>query len=512
MVVLGAVLGVILAALAAVLVSAVVASLLSAGAWALGVVVAVVLCLGLPALLERRLTRAFRKLQPDAGSMFFQTLGVVNAAWLAALLVLAPQRTRTALEQKGARLLPMLSQQQIERLAVAIPRSVGPMAPPGAVDKALSRPTASVAALPSSSSVATPSAAPVLVPTSSAIRTAPELETELETPAGKVYRERASAVVVLHTHIAVPKEGLLGKLYDKLGVSYGEGLGSGFIVDAQGLIVTNHHVIEGATSLQVVAQDGTHYEDVTLLRDEPKHDLALLSVSGKALSAAPLSKAKDVSVGARAIAIGCPLGFEYTLTEGIVSQLRNIDGTRFLQMQTAIAPGSSGGPLFDERGSIIGVNTATGGAAGVSLAVHFSEVAKLLAAPRSEQPFQRFVPGPRLAALETEGADLSPTDRMNVREGTSLLGHVALKCAKPLVDDAVVTVKLAAVTGSPRIETNLPSDARDCMAPIVTLLAMQLAAQLQRAAKPPSALLLTFVGIPREDGATGGLLYRFERP
>ncbi|RYZ04924.1 MAG: trypsin-like serine protease [Myxococcales bacterium] len=349
------------------------------------------------------------------------------------------------------------------------------------------------------------------MPTSSAIRAAPEAEAEAESPAGKVYRERAGSVVVLHAHIPAPKDGMMAKLYDKLGVTYGESLGSGFVVDAAGLIVTNHHVVEGATSLQVVTQDGSRYEEVTLLREEPKHDLALLSVPAQGLAVTPLFKGKDVTIGARAIAIGSPLGFEYTLTEGIVSQLRNIDGTRFLQMQTAIAPGSSGGPLFDDRGAVIGVNTATGGAAGLSLAVHFSEVQKLLAAPRKPSPYEHFVAGPRLASLETEGADLSPTERMNFRDGASLLGHIALKCAKPLIDDAQVTVKLTGITGRPHIETNLPADARDCMTPMLSLIGMQVAFTFEQSSRPPSALVLTFVEIPREGGATGSLSYRFER-
>ncbi|HET9953480.1 MAG TPA: trypsin-like peptidase domain-containing protein [Polyangiaceae bacterium] len=512
MVVLGVVFGGVLAALVAVVVTAVTASVLTgSAAWWVGGVTAAGLCLALPMLLDRRLTRAFRRLQPGAGSTFFQTLALVNALWLAVLVLLAPQRTRLGLEQRGARLVPLLSQRHVERIAALIPRSAAPIA------IARARGASGRAAAPSPS-VGTiippePSAAPVSVPipVSSGIRPASDVETDSETPAGKVFRERASSVVVIHAHIAVPEDGVMSKLYERLGVSYAESLGSGFVVDSAGLIVTNHHVVEGATSLRVVTQDGSHYEEVSLLRDEPKHDLALLSVSAQGLPAAPVSRAKDVSVGARAIAIGSPLGFEYTLTDGIISQRRNVDGTRFLQMQTAIAPGSSGGPLFDEHGSVIGVNTATGGAPGLSLAVHFSEVLKLLAAPRSPKVLERFVPGPKLASLESEGAELAPTDRMNLREGTSLLGHVAMKCAKPLVEDARVVVKLKGLTGSPSIETNLSDEARNCMDPMLTLIGMQIAFAFANLAQPPRALLLTFVDIPREGGTSGSLNYRFER-
>lgn len=100
---------------------------------------------------------------------------------------------------------------------------------------------------------------------------------------------------------------------------------------------------------------------------------------------------------------------------------------------------------------------------------------------------------------------------MNFREGTSLLGHVALKCARPLVDDAQVTVRVGTVFAKPNIETNLPADARDCMMPVLGVLGMKVAATLTSRANSPTALLFTFVNIPREGSATGSLLYRFER-
>jgi serine protease Do len=514
MVVLGVVLGVLLATAAGILVAAVSATLLGGGA-GLGLAGAALLCVGVPALLERKLTRAFRRLEPNAKNMFFQTLGVVNVAWLVLLTLVVPGYSRAAFEKHAAALLPGVSPQQVQRLTALLPHG---SAVPGALASATPAPrvpTAAPSALPSAATAASAPAEPFAppAPTSSAIRQAPEALAEAETPAGKVYRERSGSVVVIHTRTAIPKSGVFARLYERLGASYGEGLGSGFVVAEDGLIVTNHHVIDGATALQVVAHDGTHYDDVTVLRDEAKNDLALLSVPAQRLAMASLSQAKDVSVGARAIAIGCPLGFEYTLTEGIVSQLRDLDGTRFLQMQTTVAPGSSGGPLFDERGFVIGVNTATGGAAGLNLAVHFSQVQRLLEGTRAPRALAHFTPGPRLSALETEGEDLNPTARMNIRNSAGLLGPVAVKCAKPLVDDAQVTVKLPALPTSAAlaIETNLPSDARDCMSASLSLIGPQIAAIFAQLDKPPSELRLTFADLPREDGATGTLLYRFKR-
>jgi serine protease Do len=332
-----------------------------------------------------------------------------------------------------------------------------------------------------------------------------------DTPAAKVYRERAATVVVLHTRSPVPSSGPLAAIYGRLGISFSEGLGSGFVVEANGLVVTNHHVIDGASSLQMVTKDGATFDDVSVLVDDARDDLALLSVPGKDLAVAPLAGPKPVAVGARAIAIGCPLGFEYTLTEGIVSAHRNIEGTRFLQMQTGIAPGSSGGPLFDQNGNVIGVNTATSGG-GMNLAVDAAEVAKLLTAPRTPRALERFVQGPRLASLETEGGDLDPTTRMNLREAASLLSNIALKCAKPLPDDAQVTLTLPKQLGSEaQTESNLTREAETCMTTSLRLLALQLSLVFSQAAKPPAAITFTIADLPREDGSSGTLAYHFKR-
>ena len=119
---------VLFAALGLLVVGSVLAALTSGGALApiLGLGVGLLLCVLLPLLLERRLTRAFRHLQPNAQGMFFQTLAIVNGVWLAALVLLAPRFVRSALEQRGAGLLPGHSAAVatlIERTAALIPRS-----------------------------------------------------------------------------------------------------------------------------------------------------------------------------------------------------------------------------------------------------------------------------------------------------------------------------------------------------------------------------------------------------
>jgi len=500
----------VLAAVGVLLVGSAAAALTGGGSVAVfvGLGSALVLCVLVPVLLEHRLTRAFRRLQPGAKSMFFQTLALVNAVWLAALILLTPRFVRSALEQRAPGLIPGHSasvERWLRRAASCIPRSgsVSPRQAPAAKPSG-AKPLGSAAVnAPAAPSAAPAPAAPPL------IREAPEASED--TPAAKVYRERAGSVVVIHTRSAIPTSGPLAAIYERLGVSFGEGLGSGFVVDAAGLVVTNHHVIEGAVSLQVVDKDGVHFDDVMLLHDDAHNDLALLSVPATDLPVAPLSTTKQVAIGARAIAIGCPLGFEYTLTEGIVSAHRNIEGTRFLQMQTGIAPGSSGGPLFDQHGAVIGVNTATSGGS-LNLAVDVAEVKKLLEEPRDPKPLAHFEQGPRVASLETEGGDLDPTTRMNLREVGSLLGNIALKCAKPLPDDAQFTLYLSeSLTGSTHNDSNLSQEAQSCMSLGLQLLGMQLTMVFAQTDKPPAALNIIIADLPREGGSRGSLVFHFKR-
>jgi 2-alkenal reductase len=147
------------------------------------------------------------------------------------------------------------------------------------------------------------------------------------------------------------------------------GQGSGFLVDSQGHIVTNNHVIEGATSLTVIFKDGKTTPG-TVLGTDPSGDLAVVKVSEAAVSGiAPLAirDSSTVKVGEMAIAIGSPYGYMNTVTVGVVSGLgRSLGGlTRngsrlsgLIQTDAALNPGNSGGPLLDAQGQVIGVNSA----------------------------------------------------------------------------------------------------------------------------------------------------------
>lgn len=145
-----------------------------------------------------------------------------------------------------------------------------------------------------------------------------------------------------------------------------EGGGTGFLIDKQGTIATNHHVIEDAQSVRVKFMSGAGFDDVELLADDTALDLALLRVDlahgadGGAMDIAPveLGDSDGVVVGERAISIGNPLGLEHTLTDGLVSARRMYEGRAWIQMSVPVSPGNSGGPLFDMQGKVIGVTTA----------------------------------------------------------------------------------------------------------------------------------------------------------
>jgi S1-C subfamily serine protease len=146
-------------------------------------------------------------------------------------------------------------------------------------------------------------------------------------------------------------------------------LGSGFVYDNQGLIVTNYHVIDGATRADVTFTDGNTYP-AKLIGKDPNSDVAILQITGdfseEKVVPLPLANSSAVRPGEQVIAIGNPFGLSGTITTGIVSQkgrlLPNSDTgfsiPNMIQTDTAVNPGNSGGPLLNIKGEVIGMNTA----------------------------------------------------------------------------------------------------------------------------------------------------------
>ncbi len=170
-------------------------------------------------------------------------------------------------------------------------------------------------------------------------------------------------------------------------------LGSGLIVDADGVIVTNAHVVKGAQEISVVLNDGQEFDAKISLSDE-KSDLAILRVDtkGKKLPTAPLKPSETLEVGDIVLAIGNPFGVGQTVTSGIISaqarsSLNINDFNFFLQTDAAINPGNSGGPLVAMDGSVIGINTAiysrSGGSLGIGFAIPSEMVQSVIAAEKS---------------------------------------------------------------------------------------------------------------------------------
>jgi serine protease Do len=163
---------------------------------------------------------------------------------------------------------------------------------------------------------------------------------------------------------------------EPLGEPHGRSLGSGFIVNAAGYILTNDHVIENGREIIVTTKDGNQYKASVIGRDA-KTDIALLKINaGHDLPVAPLGDSDDVKVGQWVMTIGDPFGFDHTVTAGIISaKSRFIPGNydEFIQTDAAINPGNSGGPLINLRGEVVGVNSAiftrTGSNTGIGFAI-----------------------------------------------------------------------------------------------------------------------------------------------
>ncbi|MEO7954791.1 MAG: DegQ family serine endoprotease [Polaromonas sp.] len=154
------------------------------------------------------------------------------------------------------------------------------------------------------------------------------------------------------------------------------GQGSGFIVSADGIILTNAHVVRDAKEVTVKLTDRREFR-AKVLGADPKTDVAVLKINAKDLPVATLGKTSDLKVGEWVLAIGSPFGFENTVTAGVVSakgrSLPDDSAVPFIQTDVAINPGNSGGPLFNTRGEVVGINsqiyTRSGGYQGVSFAI-----------------------------------------------------------------------------------------------------------------------------------------------
>jgi hypothetical protein len=161
-----------------------------------------------------------------------------------------------------------------------------------------------------------------------------------------------------------------------------DSLGSGFVVGKDGLVATNLHVVAGYTKALVVLHDRREFPVVEIFNADPRRDIAILRIDAKELTPLALGDSDKVRPGEPVVAIGHPLGLTDTVSSGLVGAVRKVEADfTVLQISAPIAPGSSGGPLFDDRGKVIGVATAILlGGQNLNLGVPINDVKNLLAA------------------------------------------------------------------------------------------------------------------------------------
>ena len=161
------------------------------------------------------------------------------------------------------------------------------------------------------------------------------------------------------------------------GVVPGEGQGSGFIIDREGHVLTNYHVVANARQVEVTLHNRKKYP-AKVIGTDPAHDLAVVQITAPNLTSAVLGDSKNLQVGQKVYAIGNPFGLNGTLTRGIVSSIRSVkepNGATIdeaIQTDAAINPGNSGGPLLNWHGEVIGINTIIASTVGQSSGIGFA--------------------------------------------------------------------------------------------------------------------------------------------
>jgi serine protease Do len=210
------------------------------------------------------------------------------------------------------------------------------------------------------------------------------------------------------------------------------GLGTGFVVDRNGIILTNNHVVEGANAIQVKLSDDRELPGEVVGTDPPT-DVAVVRIDAKNLRPLPLGDSDASEVGDWVVAIGNPFGLAHTVSAGIVSAKERTleDGPldpsgyySFLQTDASINPGNSGGPLLNLRGEVVGINTAIrgGGAQGIGFAIPINMVKQLLPMLLRDGHVTRSALGLRIA----DARELSKDDRaaLGLPQANRLLGAV----------------------------------------------------------------------------------------
>jgi len=270
----------------------------------------------------------------------------------------------------------------------------------------------------------------LVTPATAQERTVPQSRTEMQLSFAPLVKQVENAVVNVYAERVVERRSIFEgdpffeEFFGQRMPNRSEkqsSLGSGVIVGAKGFVVTNNHVIEGASDIKVALADGREFESTVVLKDE-RVDLAVLKIKSDAdFATLPLGDSDAVQVGDLVLAIGNPFGVGQTVTSGIVSalarnQVRSGDFGFFIQTDAAINPGNSGGGLINMNGELIGINTAIfsrgGGSNGVGFAIPANLVKTFVAsAENGNATFDRPFIGATFDPVTSEVADALGLDR-----------------------------------------------------------------------------------------------------
>ena len=265
------------------------------------------------------------------------------------------------------------------------------------------------------------------------------------------------------------------------------GVGSGFIIDRNGTILTNYHVVDGAQKIAVTLSDGKNYDAKVIGKDQ-KSDIAVIKIdAGRDLPAVTFGDSDRLEVGEWVMAIGNPFGLDHTVTSGIVSAKGRHIGTgpydNFIQTDASINPGNSGGPLINLRGEVVGINTAifsqSGGNIGIGFAIPTNSVKELLPQLRDKGKVVRGYLGTTVQKITPEIADSlglkqtrgalvaevlkgSPAERAGVKPGDIIMEFDR----KEIKDSADLPPLVARVTPGTTVQMKILRDGKEATLPL----------------------------------------------
>jgi len=306
------------------------------------------------------------------------------------------------------------------------------------------------------------------------------------------------------------------------------GVGSGFIIDPNGTILTNYHVVDGAQKISVTLSDGKTYDAKVIGKDQ-KTDIAVIKIdAGQNLPAVTLGDSDRLEVGEWVMAIGNPFGLDHTVTSGIVSakgrQIGSGPYDNFIQTDASINPGNSGGPLINLRGEVVGINTAifsqSGGNIGIGFAIPTNSIKELLPQLRDKGRVVRGYLGTTVQKITPEIADSlglkqhngalvadvvkgSPAERAGIKTGDVIVEFDR----KEIKDSSDLPVVVARVTPGTTVQLKVLRDGKQVSLPITVgemkeseIVASGQEGDLGLAVQPVTPEIAQSLGLSRADG------------